>query len=136
MSCAPESDWWRLRSMYFYSGTHRMEDFYRDGSLCYRYEEDEACVKAGLGQGKWTNAAGQVVAYFVTNCHDDGTTICGPFGTAGILAALADGGGYAPGFTPYPRDPSNPACAAWQDPVCQPGCCSTPPGPLPSSSFP
>lgn len=135
VSCAPESDWWRLRSTYLYNGSHRTDDYYRNGSRCYSYAEGEACVKVGFMQGQWTNAAGDIVAYFLADCGTGGETICGPFGTASpLVTAFTSDGQLAPGFTAYAQDWWNPACAPWQDPVCEPGCCGTPPGPL--QSFP
>jgi hypothetical protein len=137
-SCAAENDWWDV-----YSGTTTVSpggshDVYLGACPCYRFTKtatDNGLTGIVPWNVRWYDGAGRVVA--------DGwgyprsRVLCGPWETLARPedAWLPDGGGYAPGFTPYDMDPTTPDCAGWLSPTCEPGCCSGNPPKLPRETI-
>jgi len=127
-SCALENDWWSIER-YEHNTSHT--EYFVGGCPCYTMATLN--VNGSFGGGprlwaQWIDPAGRKVAFNLN--YPRGSVICGPFVTE-PNDAFAPDGGLAPGFTEYPQDPDNPACAPWREPVCRRGCCPTNPPRLP-----
>lgn len=135
VSCAPDDDWWDVRSGEQGLQEWNSDEFYLDRCFCYSFMMSNAtagCCSPPWWWAAWGDAAGRMIAADFN--YPSGPVVCGPFDSLKTpFDAYLPDGVLAPGFTAYAIDSKNQDCDAWRAPQCEPGCCPRNPPKVPQT---